>query len=823
MRIGIDVQTLETFEAKRGIGRLCRSMIHALVSNAPQHQLVFFGRRATPQSDLQPWLEAGAEYAQIVFDGTPEHCLEKGGVGNFLWLTEAAHRLDVYHVTSPLMPDILIPHSAPCPIVATLLDAIPALMHEKRQPILTGEAWERYCQRTKVLRTWQAYAAISEATAEDCVRLFDLDESQVFVTYVPVEQRPLAGWSEERFTSVLSRYNLERGYVLSVTGYHPRKNFEALFGAYGRLPITQRKQAPLVVVCPLTELERQELEALARKYSCSDDVRLLGFVPDEDFPAVLASASVLFFPSRLEGFGLPVAEAMAAGVPVVASDRSSLPEVVGEAGVMCSPDDHRGFAQALQRILETPAYAEELRARGFAQVGRFAPQRFVERLLTCYEYAARPRGYTTKVALSSCVGNAGSHLRLAVFSPLSPKMSGIADFAEQLLLNLPENVQPECYIEDYAPAHPLIRERIPVRPHWEFEREQQRAPYDLVLYELGNNVLHAYMLPYLERYPGVVDLHDFSILGLFQYLTREYGWGAEAHRWLERERKLAGTRFGNVTDLNQLEPLKMPMTRWLLQHQRAVVVHSQWLKDHVEELEGEHCHIEHIPLGVDLGMVRLARPPREELRRKYHLTQSAFVIACVGVANRLKRLPEVLAAFREFNLIYPESYLVLVGPADRLVLRELTQLASRHRLRNRIRVLGHRPLPELYEVLDLADICVNLRFPTMGESSATLVAALAMGKPTLVSALGQYNEFPDDVCPKVPVGGHEKRVLVEYFCRFYEDPEWKQAVGDNARRYVEDWAYHRIAARYTQLFQQVLGKANAAIGETREISEEGNR
>ncbi|MGB9691756.1 MAG: glycosyltransferase [Candidatus Sumerlaeaceae bacterium] len=805
MRIGIDVQTLETFEAKRGIGRLCRSTIEALLRHAPEHKLVLFGRSPEPAPDVVPCLARGAEYVPIEFDGTAEQYLDHGAVAHFLWRTKAAHSLDVFHVTSPLMPDIVIPHTAPCPIVATLLDAIPALMNERRQPMFDEQAWERYCQRVRVLRSWQAFAAISNTTADDCVRLFDLDEEDVFVTYVPVEQRPLAGWTTERIGAVLADYNLWPGYVLSITGYHPRKNFQALFGAYGRLAARLRARAPLVIVCSLSPAEKEQLYALAQKHHCSDHVRLLGFVPDEHFPAILASAGVLFFPSRLEGFGLPVAEAMAAGVPVVTSNRSSLPEVVGDGGLMCDPDDHRGFAAALQEVLENPDRRIELQARGFVQVSKFSPQHFAKRLVECYHDAARRIERQLPTSSVSSVSAEGG-LRVAVFTPLSPKMSGIADFAEQLLLNFSQTVHPECYTEDYVPAHPLIRERIPVRPHWEFEREHERRPYDLILYELGNNVLHAYMLPYVELYPGIIDLHDFSILGLFQHLEREYGWAGEAHRWLEREQKAAGERHGKVVDLAHLDPLKVPMTRWLLRHHRAFVVHSQWLKDHLHSLAPQHACIEHIPLGVDLGMVRLGRPPREELRRKYHLSRNAFVIACVGVANRLKRLPQVFAAFREFNFAFPESYLVFVGPADRIVLRELTQMAARYRLKNRIRVLGHRPLPEFYEILELADICVNLRYPTMGESSATLVAALAMGKPTLVTPLGQYAEFPDDVCPKVPIGAREKRVLIENFCRFCEDPQWKETIGQNARRYMEHWAYHQIAARYELLFLEILGR-----------------
>jgi len=821
MRIGIDIQTLETFERSRGIGRLCLLTIRSLLIHAPEHEYFLFGTLPTAPDEVKPLLGPNATYCQIRLESPKENYLSRGCSSNFLWATPEARSLDVYHVTSPFMTDIVIPLTAPCPVTATLLDAIPAIMHEQRHPSLSPAFWKLYSQRVRVAREWQSYAAISQATADDCIRYLELPEERVIVSYVPVIQRPLSGWTENRIREVLDRYGLAlHGYILTVTGFHPRKNFEALFGAYGRLPRLLRKKYPLVVVCHLTEDERQQLTEMARRFACADTVIFHGFVPDEDFPAIQGSAAVAFFPSRYEGFGLPVAEAMTAGVPVVTSNTSSLPEVAGEAGILHSPDDHSGFARALEEILTSPERRKELVARGFAQVSKFAPEKYVARLLEAYE-RARVRRVTFVTAKGPVEAQgriqvdveAPQQLRIAVFSPLSPKMSGIADFAEQIILNFSSRISPTCFIEDYVPAHPALRERVACFSHWEFFRLHEQQPFDLVLYELGNNKLHAYMLPYLTQVAGIVDLHDFSILGLFQLLARDYGFEEESIAWYARESGDTKSSRPTAVSLEKLEPLRIPMTRQILRANKAVIIHSQWLKEHIENLRSCPHRIEHIPLGVDLGMVTLPRPPRDELRRKYHLSRTGFVVACVGVANRLKRLPEVLKAFREFNLAYPDSYLVFVGPADRLVYRELTQLAASYGMKSRIRFFGHRPLPEFYEVLDLADIVVNLRYPTMGESSATLVAALAMGKPVLVTPLGQYLEFPEDVCLRVPAGRQERRILRDLFCELCENQEFRFKIAENARKFVADWSFHKIAARYEELFFSVA-KNEQAIAST---------
>ncbi len=806
MRIGIDIQTLETFESQRGIGRLCRQTINALLEYARDVELVLFGRSPSLPKECQ----AGSDrvsYVQLG-DVVTEEALRAGCASNFLWRTSRADELDLYHVTSPLMADILIPAVAPCPVVATLLDAIPAVMHEKRQPLLSSEEWERYQQRVATLRLWQGYAAISGATADDCLRHFSLKEERVVVTYVPIEQRPLARWDPQKLQDVCMRLELEPGYVLSVTGFHRRKNFEALFGAYGRLPRRLQERASLVIVCQLRPEERLELEKMAERAGCLPRVKFLGYIGDEEFSAVLANAGVMFFPSRYEGFGLPVAEAMAAGVPVVTSNCSSLPEVAGEAAETCDPDDHAGFAKALMRILESPDYAAELRAKGFAQVTQFSPENYVERLLGCYQNAMKRRGrgqpfVVSAAALSPC-------LRVAVFTPLSPKMSGIADFAEQLLLNLSADTEVECFTEDYELAHPIVRERIPIFPHWTFPSRHSRRPFDVILYEVGNNDLHAYMLPYLECHTGVIDLHDYSLTGMFQYLARHFGWGPEAQRWFAREMKVPEDH-GTCSQLLATDPHKVTMTRWLAGQSQAVIVHSQWLLQQVLSIVGNSTPVSYVPLGVDLGMVRAPRAPRAELRRKYHISDDGFAIACVGVVNRLKRIPVVLEAFREFHAIFPNSYLVFVGPADRLVLREMTQLTAAYRLNHAVRLLGHRPLNELYEVLDLCDAVVNLRYPTLGESSATLVAALAMGKPTLITPHAAFAEYPDNVCLKVPVGRREKQVLLRYLGDLYENPRWRAELGENAKKHVESWAFHVVARRYEELLLSVKNGAKPSM------------
>ena len=135
MRIGIDIQTLETAERNRGIGRLCRDTVSLLAKDSGGHELVLFGFGEAAPSSVSELLGERVHYAQIQAGGSPEDHLRLGVCAPFLWSTPEARLLDLYHVTSPMMPDILLPSTGSCPSIATLLDAIPAVMHERGIPL----------------------------------------------------------------------------------------------------------------------------------------------------------------------------------------------------------------------------------------------------------------------------------------------------------------------------------------------------------------------------------------------------------------------------------------------------------------------------------------------------------------------------------------------------------------------------------------------------------------------------------------------------------------------------------------------------------------
>ncbi|MFM5384210.1 glycosyltransferase family 4 protein [Aeromonas veronii] len=185
--------------------------------------------------------------------------------------------------------------------------------------------------------------------------------------------------------AVLQRYNLSyQGYSLYVGTIEPRKNLSVLLDAYSRLPLATRRRYPLI----LTGYQGWQNEQIMEKINLAQQqgwARYLGFLPATDLPMLFSAAKTFCFPSLYEGFGLPVLEAMASGVAVVCSHSSSLPEVVGEAGLMCDPHDTVTLSELLLTSLEDEIWRSQAITNGLLQSEQFSWQRCAAQTLAVYQ------------------------------------------------------------------------------------------------------------------------------------------------------------------------------------------------------------------------------------------------------------------------------------------------------------------------------------------------------------------------------------------------------------------------------------------------------
>jgi glycosyltransferase involved in cell wall biosynthesis len=225
--------------------------------------------------------------------------------------------------------------------------------------------------------------ADSQSTRQDLMELLGVSAERIDV--VPLGLGAVRGSRSLPERDVRVRLELgERTVVLSLSAKRPHKNLLALIGALARIPLEDR---PVLVLPGYPTEHESELRARADSLGIADDVRFPGWVSEEEIEGLWSIARAFVFPSLYEGFGLPVLEAMARGVPVACSNASSLPEVAGEAALLFDPHDEAAIATAISRLLTDERLRERLRARGVQQAQRFTWERTAQLTLESYARA----------------------------------------------------------------------------------------------------------------------------------------------------------------------------------------------------------------------------------------------------------------------------------------------------------------------------------------------------------------------------------------------------------------------------------------------------
>jgi glycosyltransferase involved in cell wall biosynthesis len=220
----------------------------------------------------------------------------------------------------------------------------------------------------------------SQSTKRDLVEL--LGTSAALIDVVPLGYGTARRSQATGERELRERLDLgERSVALSFSAKRPHKNLSALIGALGRIPAERR---PVLVLPGYPTAHEADLRWRAREIGVHADVRFLDWLSSGDFEGLWGLADMFVYPSLYEGFGLPVLEAMARGVPVACSDASSLPEVAGNAALMFDPHDELAIAAALERLSSDPAEVGRLRARGLERVREFTWERTALRTLESY-------------------------------------------------------------------------------------------------------------------------------------------------------------------------------------------------------------------------------------------------------------------------------------------------------------------------------------------------------------------------------------------------------------------------------------------------------
>ena len=283
--------------------------------------------------------------------------------------------LDVFHGTN-----YCVPVFSPCPTVTTIHDLslfTQAHTHENENVVRGKRRIPLMARRaTKII-------APSEWTKREIIEHLGIREEKIRVIFEAARtgMKPLL---PPEFQAVVAKYQLQQHFVLYVGTIEPRKNLLTLIRSYDELLRTTTHR-PQLVLCGGRGWLFDEVFKLVEKLKLQEQVRFTGYVPDEDLPALYSAAEIFLYPSLYEGFGLPPLEAMACGTPTISSNASSLPEVVGNAGLTHDPNDWQSLTGHMAKLLGDRVARQHFRQAGLEQAARFSWDRAARETQSVYD------------------------------------------------------------------------------------------------------------------------------------------------------------------------------------------------------------------------------------------------------------------------------------------------------------------------------------------------------------------------------------------------------------------------------------------------------
>jgi len=389
MNVLIDLRPLQSPEyARRGIGTYARNLVRVLGSPLGRNLTALVASNF-PSPDAhapggtvafyRPRLRKLAPF-YFIFDRAAIRAKLRGAA------------FDILHVLEPFRHAVALGARSRIRTVCTVHDLIPLVFPERCAGGVRGRIWNLGVKSgAAALGRVSRIIAISRFTKQDVMNKLGVDDSKISVVYQSYN-KSIFNMNNDNIVSaaVRARLRLPERFIMYAGGVDRRKDLPTLLRAFSRLSAAAEKNVPLVItggeILGRGAAAREVRREIAR-LGIGGRIIATGHVIEEELAALYRLAACMVFPSIYEGFGLPPLEAMACGAPVIAADASSLPEVVGNAGVLFPPGDDAACADAVRRVLDDGAHSARLHAAGLVQAAKFSDDSFLEGTLSAYRTA----------------------------------------------------------------------------------------------------------------------------------------------------------------------------------------------------------------------------------------------------------------------------------------------------------------------------------------------------------------------------------------------------------------------------------------------------
>lgn len=811
MRIVIDMQGAQTESRFRGIGRYTIDFVQAVTRNRGKHEIILVLSGLFPET---------IESFRAVFDGLlPQENIRVWQAPSPVRESQSGNKTrretaeliresflvslqpDVIHISSLFegYEDDAITSlgsfDKSTPVSVTVYDLIP--FQNPDEYLKSNKDYEQYyLRKVEHLRRASLFLAISNFSRNEVCGVLDVAKDKVInvSTAVDPQFKPLTKY-EAAADDSLQKFAITQPFILYTGGADERKNLPRLIEAYAQLASEVRERHQLVFAGKMHESVVEQLNQLAICNGLkTGELIFTGYISDQQLVKFYNFCKLYVFPSWHEGFGLPALEAMACGAPVIGANTSSLPEVIGLDEALFDPFDVSDIFHKIDKALRDDSFRERLHEHGLQQANKFSWDETAKKAIHAWtELSAVP---SPQLFIED--NKPIQKPRLAFVSPLPPERTGIANYSKELLPFLAEYYDIELVV-----AQEKVEESLDVKygdihdTQWLYANVHN---IDRVLYQVGNSPFHAHMLSLLEDIPGTVVLHDFYMSGLMSWLELR---GGGSSSWTQAIYDSHGyialsDRFHDLEKAYRLYP-----ANWhILQNARGVIVHSEFSKSLAHKWYDNDISSNWVVIA--LLRSQSSRADKQSIRSKMKIDADDFVVCSFGFLDNTKLNHRLLQAWLESALANDKHcHLVFVGEnTDGEYGVRLLKTIRESNLGSRVHITGYAS-PETYsDYLVAADLAVQLRGNSRGETSAAVLDCMNYGLPTIVNANGSMAELDSEAVWMLSdeFKDHE---LINALQSLWRDPERRKLLGDRARTIIMNChAPNECAKLYTEAIER---------------------
>lgn len=820
MRIVIDLQGAQSGSFNRGIGRYTLSLVKAILGHHNDHEIIialngFFSESIdTIRKALGEWLPK--ENIQIWMP-----LRSASWIANYTWCRQASELLREAFLAS-LKPDVILISSLfeghtdntvtsigqlgnTVPTAVIFYDLIPFIYSDTYLRALSDQAW--YQEKLTFLKRADLLLTISESSSQEALKYLNVSSNKIscissaadpmFCPYVITEART---------QRLRKRYNLADRYIMYTGGSDHRKNIDNLIYAYASLPNSLRQIYQLVVVCSIKTHDHYALQTLAASAGVEENQFILtGFVEDEELIELYNLCEAFVFPSKHEGFGLPVLEAMQCGCAVIASNTSSLPEVLGCEEALFDPYDVDSIANKLKQVLLDDTFRKSLEAHAILQSAKFSWSKSSKKAIAALELLVENHLSLPDTLHEKPI----KKLRLAYVLLFPGERSDVSHYNVELLSEIACYYDIDVIFEQNSVSDTWVKANC---RQYSMEWFSQHANfYDRVIYHVATPIFSQRALDLIEQISGVVVLHDFYFSHMpddksLNNLSSLY-WG-----------KVLYDSYGYLAVYNRFQSKDIDDILWkypcniaLLQYIQGIIVHSRYSLSLLNYWYGgdinHHCR--YIPFFENsfFGFDKI------ESRRALGFSDNDFIICNFSFLEHSEQDHRILNAWLNSSLAHDSDCLfVLMGKNFKEGCREnLLASIDDNKLRSRIRIVDWLNQKVFHQHMSAVGVVIYLSTGSRDETADGLLDYISYGLPIVTNSYHSIGDITNDRIIKLADNFTDDQ-LIKALDELWRNDESRQKVDKSDQLVIDTEHVSNIYAdQYVAAIEQFYQNHDASV------------